>query len=138
MLTFRPHHFLCALGFRGLGYSPAFVANFQSILAQLNAPNGDATLLQVVKDTDAICSPCPHRKEQLCHYQTKIQKLDQAHSQALGIKPGEQLTWGEAKERIAKRISIAQFHQICAQCAWKALGICAQALSELHALEDSC
>jgi hypothetical protein len=137
MLTFRPHHFLCTLGFRGLGYSPAFVDNFKSIVEELNAPSGDSTLIQVVKGSDAICAPCPHRKQQLCHYQAKIQQLDQAHGQALGVSPGDQLTWGEAKDRIAKQITICKFHHICAQCSWRALGVCMQALSELHAKKAS-
>jgi len=137
MLAFRPHHFLCTLGFKGVGYSPPFVENYKSIVQQLHAPKGEKTIIQVVQGADAICSPCPHRKGQLCHYQAKIQHLDQAHSQALGIKPGDQLTWEEAKQKIASKVTVATFHQICAQCAWKALGVCESSLKELHAQQRS-
>jgi len=37
MLTFRPHHFMCTLGFQGMGYSPAFVTNYKDIAATLKA-----------------------------------------------------------------------------------------------------
>ena len=39
MLKFRPHHFLCTLGFQGKGYSPGFVANFQAIADRLRGPD---------------------------------------------------------------------------------------------------
>ncbi|OJW71805.1 MAG: hypothetical protein BGO68_03295 [Candidatus Amoebophilus sp. 36-38] len=132
MLYFRPHHFLCTLGFQGLGYSPAFVENYKDIVTQLLAPNGDEVIIQVVKHTDSICSPCPHKREQLCKYQAKIDRLDHAHGQALGIRVGDKITWGQAKERIAQHISIKVFHEICSSCSWKSLGVCEQALTNLH------
>jgi len=132
MLTFRPHHFLCTIGFQGLGYSPAFVENYKHIVNLLQTPKGDQTTIQVVKDTDTICNPCPHKRQQLCHYQAKIDKLDKAHSQALDIQPNDQITWGQAKQKIAQKISLKVFHEICAPCSWKSLGVCEQSLIQLH------
>ena len=31
-LRYRPHHFLCSLGFEGKGYSDAFTANMEAIV----------------------------------------------------------------------------------------------------------
>ena len=45
MLSFRPHHFLCTLGFEGKGYSDAFTRNMAEIADALRARGavGDAT-----------------------------------------------------------------------------------------------
>ena len=38
-IRFRPHHFLCSLGFEGKGYSEAFTANMTGIvMGRLRAP----------------------------------------------------------------------------------------------------
>ncbi len=131
-LQFRPHHYLCALGFRGKGYSPSFVANFQEIVNRLRGPGGDQINIQTVPYTDSICAPCPNRQELSCLEQKKISMLDQAHFEALEINEGQQLTWGEAKQRIKDKIDLKVFHRICKGCNWKALGICETALNELR------
>lgn len=130
-IQFRPHHFLCAVGFAGKGYSNAFIKNFEQIVCKLNSPEGDSIQIQVVKDTDNICSPCPHKQGNTCVDQEKITQLDNAHATALEIQPDNILTWGEAKKRIRKNISMPLFEQICAPCNWKKLGICQKALKEL-------
>lgn len=129
-VQFRPHHFLCAFCFRGRGYSPAFITNFQTIMALLNALDGDATNIDIVNHTDSICAPCPSRRNQLCESQTKIAALDQAHSQALELDSITSITWQEAKQRIADNITLETFHRICAGCEWKAYGICENVLRE--------
>lgn len=131
LVKFRPHHFLCALGFQGKGYSPKFVANFGEITKQLNSSNGEKTSLEVTAHTDDVCQPCPHRRDLSCATQDKIDKLDHAHAAILKIKPGDVLTWGEAKKRIAENISVAEFQKICAPCEWQKLGICETALRSL-------
>lgn len=123
-IQFRPHHFLCALCFQGSGYSPAFITNFQAIMDYLAVPNGDEVPIQIVKHTDSICEPCPHRVEKSCTSQEKITKLDNAHAHALQIEDINTITWGDAKKRIKENISLSTFHNICNGCEWKAFGIC--------------
>jgi uncharacterized protein len=132
-IKFRPHHFLCALGFEGKGYSPEFIANFANIAAQLQVD--DSTVIEVVGETDDICRPCPHRQAQRCESQAKIDQLDQAHARVLGLRPGDELTWQEAKARIKSQMSIDAFNRACAPCEWKRLGICEK---HLRALSESC
>ncbi len=132
MTEFRPHHFLCTVGFEGKGYSPEFVRGYQEIADRLRAEGGDDVELRVTADTDSICAPCPNRRGQLCQDQSKITRLDEAHAKALDLRPGETLTWGEAKRRIRERITQPVFNRICEPCSWKALGICARALEKLH------
>ena len=91
---------------------------------QLLSADGDTTTIEVVNHTDSICQPCPHRSELTCATEEKIRGLDQQHALALNIQPGDTLSWGEAKQRIADQISIQTFHRICATCSWKESGIC--------------
>jgi uncharacterized protein len=131
-LKFRPHHFLCSLAFQGKGYSPEFIAGFAAICERLNQPEGDDIQIEITAHTDTICAPCPHKRGQVCTSQALIEGLDQAHAEILGIKPGEQISWGEAKQRIKTHMNIDKFNQACAPCAWKDLGVCEQALAKLR------
>lgn len=128
-ILFRPHHFLCALCFQGKGYSPAFVKNFQAIMDSLNQHEGGETPIRVVRITDSICAPCPHRQAASCATESSTQALDHRHATALEITDGETLTWNEAKQRIRENISLDVFHQTCKDCEWKASGMCEQALT---------
>ncbi len=49
----RPHHLLCMLTYVGKGYSPAFCANYDAVLARLSA--GEEILL--VDGPDSVCAP---------------------------------------------------------------------------------
>ena len=130
-ILFRPHHFLCTLGFQGKGYSDRFIQNFQDLKDHLEAPEGAETSLKVTLTRDAICEPCPNVHGSSCRTPAKIHALDQAHLTALSLKGDDILTWKEAKERIKQRISVEIFHDICKPCSWKELGICQKSLETL-------
>jgi len=137
-LRFRPHHFLCALGFAGKGYSDAFTANMSAIVDdRLRSPDGDATPIQVTGHADDICTPCPKRRGNLCTNQAAIAKLDRAHAAALGLRPREHLTWGEAKTRIRACVAPGDLQTLCQGCQWLDLGLCETALARLHDLHAS-
>ena len=132
-LRYRPHHFLCSLGFEGKGYSPDFTANMTAIvMGQLRAEGGDATVIEVTGATDDICAPCPKRRGRLCTNEAKIRTLDRAHAAALRLAPRETLTWGQAKARIRAHVPPGSLKTLCAGCEWEAYGMCAAALSRLH------
>jgi len=131
-LKLRPHHFLCALGFEGRGYSSLFIENFRQIVDCLRSPQGDAYLIEVIDETDSICLVCPNRRGSACLSQKKIESLDQRHGEALDIKSGDILSWGEAKTKISQNISRSVFHQICKGCLWKKEGFCEAALIKLQ------
>lgn len=132
MITFRPHHFFCTLAFQGKGYSPEFVNNFQKLKDDLV----DETPIRVVFKADDICSPCPHRRSSLCEKQSKIDRLDYAHAEALSLKNEQIIAWGEAKERLS-HLSIEQHHRICDGCSWRDLGLCEAALKTLKSQKCS-
>ncbi|MGK7653340.1 DUF1284 domain-containing protein [Roseovarius sp. B08] len=132
-LRYRPHHFLCSLGFQGKGYSDAFTANMARIVEdRLRAPGGDDVEIEVVAATDEICAPCPKRRGTRCTSQDKIAALDTRHADALGLTVGTRLTWGDAKRRIAANVPPGALSQLCAGCQWLELGLCEAAVIELH------
>jgi hypothetical protein len=135
-LRYRPHHFLCSLGFQGKGYSDAFTANMAGIVdGRLRAEDGDDVLIEVVGATDDICAPCPKRRGALCESQEKIARLDARHARALGLFVGTTLTWGDAKARMVKRVPPGALAQVCNGCQWLDYGMCEAALEALH---ESC
>jgi uncharacterized protein len=133
LVRYRPHHFLCSLGFEGKGYSDAFTANMTAIvMGQLRQPSGDETVITVTEAVDDICMPCPKRRGQLCATQSSIDKLDAAHATALNLVPGETLTWGEAQRRIRAAVPPGSLKTLCAGCEWEPYGMCEAALARLH------
>lgn len=135
MVTFRPHHFLCALCFRGKGYSDAFTTNFQSLMLDLT--QNPKTEITVTHESDSICAPCPNRIDKFCSTETKINHLDNLHSKHLGFQPGQRYTWQDAKQQIANKLNLNLFHQICATCSWKGYGICENVIKTFLAREKS-
>ncbi|WP_424973284.1 DUF1284 domain-containing protein [Dinoroseobacter sp. S76] len=131
MIRYRPHHFLCSLGFEGKGYSDGFTANMHSlVVGQLRAPGGDAVEIEVTAITDDICAPCPKRRGRLCVDQGKITRLDRAHGEALDFAAGDRITWGAAQDRMAQ-LRPEDLDRICAGCAWLEMGMCKAALARL-------
>lgn len=132
-VRFRPHHFLCALGFQGKGYSDTFTANMAGIVDRLRAPGSDGVEIEVTFQADHICAPCPHRRGTGCEKSAKIVAIDARHAAALRLRDGDRLTWREAQARIVDRVPEGALERLCAGCQWHALGLCERALSDLHA-----
>ena len=131
-ITFRPHHFLCALGYQGKGYDDAFTANMDAVVAQgLHRQGGEDTIITVTVTADVICRPCPHRRGEGCAKQAQIDGLDSRHAARLGLAEGDQLSWGEAKQRIAARVQSGDLATLCAGCGWLEAGMCEAALARL-------
>ncbi len=133
LVKFRPHHFLCSLGFQGKGYSDEFTANMVRIVDKgLRAPGGDDQQIEVVRNTDDICAPCPKRRGLRCSNQDGIEKLDKAHLRALKLEYGQTITWGEAQNCIRKHVAPEGLQVICAGCQWLEYGMCETAVRKLH------
>jgi len=85
IIKFRPHHFLCTLGFQGHGYSLGFVKNYKKIVQRLISDEN--TLIEVVGNIDSICFACPNKVNgNLCTTQGKITKLDSSINKYLALK----------------------------------------------------
>lgn len=132
-IRFRPHHFLCALGFEGKGYSEDFTANMAAIVdARLRAPGGSDVQIEVTATADAICAPCPSRRGAGCVSADRIARLDAAHARALGLAAGDRISWAAAQARM-RALPSGILQDICAPCQWLALGMCEAALARLQA-----
>lgn len=130
IVRFRPHHFMCTLSFRGKGYSLGFVKNYKKIVAKLNSDEN--TMIEVAEYMDDICAPCPNKLDNtICKIQNKIVRLDKNHAEILDIKPGDRMSWGEAKQRIKEKMSVEKFDNACSGCQWKPYGLCEMSLKEL-------
>ncbi|OJW47573.1 MAG: hypothetical protein BGO67_04295 [Alphaproteobacteria bacterium 41-28] len=128
--SFRPHHFLCTLGFQGMGYSPEFIENYTHIVEALQ--DNEELLIEVVAGADSICTACPHQGGGVCRTEDKIRGLDDRHAQVLGIVPGDVLSWKMGKNRLKENMTLDAFHKACEGCQWKSSGVCEEALQKLH------
>lgn len=81
-------------------------------------------LIEVVSETDQVCAPCPHQRGKFCESEEKITALDRAHAALLNINAGDVFSWRTALSKIIQHVSLEKFHQACASCRWKTLGIC--------------
>ena len=131
-VRFRPHHFLCALGFQGKGYSESFTQNMAGVVARLRGHDGGNTLIEVTGQADSLCAPCPHRRGQSCVKAAQIAALDERHAHALGLHEGQRLTWADAQSRIRTHVPPGSLRDLCAGCQWLEFGLCEAALSALH------
>lgn len=134
-LIVRAHTLLCLQGFRGVGYSPAFVENMGAIHHRLSID--PKTSVQVVARPDEICNACPHLQTEGCHlkgagFEAVMKRQDQAVMSRLGIAEGELLPWGEILHRIAAHIEGGDLDAICGHCPWLPLGYCREGIDALR------
>lgn len=123
IFTFRPHHCLCALLFRGRGYSKDFISNFSRITQILN--EDEHKPIDIVGGIDSICIACPHKSTCISG---KAEQLDKRHSQIMGLKSGNRISWHGIKKLLKEKVTYRSFHHVCAPCFWKKLGLCEKAL----------
>ena len=133
-LEIRAHHFLCILGFRGLGYSQEFIVRMGKVVEELSS---NSTLpITFIAECDIICASCPHNKENKClkraDSEWKVKNHDLEVLRRLGFEVGAQMSAGEAWARIKARISVRDISEICRDCEWLELGYCAEGLERLE------
>ena len=133
-LRIRGHHLLCALGFRGHGYSPEFVANMRRVVGRLR--DHPRTRLILLDSEDSICAACPNlRADGACRNKkasARIGAKDRVILWRLGLKPGTGISAAAAYELIRQAITPALLtEKLCAKCRWRSLGYCADGLERL-------
>lgn len=130
-VSLRPHHVLCAIGWQGKGYSPEFTANMDRVVRdRLRAD--PATPVVFTFGADEICGPCPSRRGAGCAADARVRPLDRRHAEALGLRPGQRMSWAEAQQRAVSRVRPVDLERICAGCQWLGLGLCQSALARLR------
>lgn len=138
-LIVRAHTLLCLQGFRGEGYSPAFVENMGAVHLRLSSD--PKTRVNVIAQPDEICSACPHLHPDGCRlkgpgFEKSMKRQDQEVMFRLGIAEGETLPWGEILHRISSRVEGGDLDAICGGCPWLPLGYCREGIDALSVVQQ--
>ncbi|RLQ89072.1 DUF1284 domain-containing protein [Notoacmeibacter ruber] len=119
-ISLRPHHLLCMLTYIGRGYSPAFVASYDSVIARLSA--GEAVL--IVDGPDAICAPLLENGEPHCFRQSVIDR-DRRAAKDLSPLLGVEITAGttialdhQTLGEMRAAFAAGTIRSACAGCQW--------------------
>lgn len=121
-LRLRGHHLLCLLTYKGEGYTPAFVANFNRIAGRIAAGEN----FELADGPDDICAPlltenpCAHCSQERIVRRDRI-ALQQMQAEGLSFKPGSRHLLKEAdlrKMRAAFRAG--RIRAACKGCEWHA------------------
>ncbi|WP_428771364.1 DUF1284 domain-containing protein [Treponema sp. HNW] len=111
--------------FKGMGYSPSFVRNMYTVIADIKKEGG----AEIISGCDDICAFCPHLikgedgRRELCDGEKKIAAIDANVRAFLGINDGF-YTCEELEHKVKNELTAAVFEVICAPCEWKQRGVC--------------
>ena len=122
-VALRPHHLLCMLTYVGKGYSDAFCANYDGIIARL--ASGEA--IRLVEGPDDICAPVLESAGSHCRNESVTERDAAALAAAVGLL-GMPLASGSEFRLDADRLASfrAAFRSgssraACGGCEWTAL-----------------
>lgn len=135
-LPLRAHMALCLLGFRGSGYSAAFIEQMQTIQDRLRA--APETPVALIDAPDGICAACPNLAgARGCtlggpEHEAHMHAHDGEVLRRLGLAPGTALPWSEVLARIGSSIRGDDLDAICTTCPWLPLGVCRESVDALR------
>ena len=119
----RGHHLLCLLTYKGLGYSPEFVAGMTATAARLVA----GATAEIVEGPDDICDPLTAHPDAHCHGESVVER-DRAATEAVArllgspLGPGARLTPGASLlARLRKTFATGEIRTACSGCEWSGL-----------------
>lgn len=119
----RAHHLLCLLTYAGSGYTRAFTANFDAVVAQIGA--GDE--LQIVAGPDDICAPLLNEPDTHCLRESvRARDTRAAHDLGkllgIGIFEGQRLELGAPELKILRgAFASGRARGACIGCEWHGL-----------------
>lgn len=132
-MKLRGHHLFCTALFSGHGYNEAFTEAMGVILRSLRA--GEP--MELTSGPDCVCAACPHLLEEGgCALGTEdVCRRDCRALEALDLKAGDTLTWGQAQEKLGG-LTEQTFQSVCGSCRWQREGLCSfQLLRERTAVD---
>ena len=129
----RAHHLLCSLGFRGLGYSPAFAENMAAVLRAWDA--APESPVAVTEAPDVICAAFPPDQPGHCG-DAEVIARDRRVLQAIGLPSGSVRSWADLRLRVRRAFAPGDLATLCATCPWLPLGHCADGLARLRHSAD--
>jgi len=140
-IPIRAHTLLCLQGYKGLGYSPEFIAKMDQVHGILSEnPNIE---VKVIIGADVFCVACPHHHRGRCMVDDPEDQpvpTDSPDSAILSdrrvlswleLKEGDVEYWGSILHRIGKNVDSSVMDILCGDCQWREYGHCAEALDEL-------
>jgi hypothetical protein len=118
----RGHHFLCMLTYKGLGYTPDFVANMTALIADISA--GRPVML--IEGPDDICQGLDAEGRLVCDHdcsKAETRDLDHLAVKEVSVLLGHALDAPfrlSAKKVAAMRAAFAagSIRSGCAECPW--------------------
>jgi len=134
MIQVRGHTLLCFQGFRGEGYSPAFVENMTRI--QQDFSREPQMPVRVTDAPDQVCASCPNLSDGGCHLngpgsEKEMAEQDRDVLRRLGLEKGQVYSWGEILHRIGQSLKPDDLDEICEGCRWLPLGYCKEGIRRL-------
>ncbi|MDI6907412.1 MAG: DUF1284 domain-containing protein [Thermoanaerobacterales bacterium] len=123
VVKLRAHHLLCLDQFRGLGYSPFFVANFRRVQQELADPE---TMVEITAGPDGICMACPWLKGRDCGRGEAAARRDRLVLARLGLATGTRMRAAALRAAFAAACPPPVRPALCAGCSWLARGVCHQ------------
>jgi hypothetical protein len=135
-IPIRAHSLLCLQGFRGRGYSEAFIAEMSAVHSAVAADPD--TPVRVLTTPDRLCASCPNLKSGGCtlggpDHEAHMRAQDEDVLRRLWLTPGDVLPWHRVLERIARSVRGDDLPAICTTCPWLSLGWCAEGIEALRA-----
>ncbi len=121
-------------GFRGLGYSRAFVDNMRAIVDSFFSKSGAE--VELLTGCDAICAACPHARDGKCATEEgaglAVRSRDEKVLAMLGLAAGDRLDSPSLVRLVADKVQPSDLPVICAGCQWLQAGYCQEGLNNLR------
>ncbi|WP_062309014.1 DUF1284 domain-containing protein [Alicyclobacillus sendaiensis] len=121
MIRLRGHHLLCLLGYRGMGYSEAYVRNMTEVYETLRTK--PQTRVCIVAGPDDLCHHFPDNQPYHCQ-SASVHRRDAKVLARLGLRAGQCLPWREIERRVRDRVRPEDIRSLCHTCSWRSLGVC--------------
>ena len=131
-VSLRGHHLLCVQGFKGVGYSRRFVEGVWSLWEAIQDPE---SVIQLVSGCDSACGYCEHQGEDDCAHPSfgkMVSAQDRKVLVLLGLEGRTEVSAGELRASIGRKLKSDLLAEICGNCPWLKLGHCHRALDELE------
>lgn len=133
-VVLRGHHLLCVHGFRGMGYSPEFVAKMSDIVRNIRDPE-QIFDIQVVRSFDDTCWVCPNKGSVKCEADPEseehVQLMDQNVIQHLGLTAGEVYPKSYLVSLTSQKVAPDDLDHLCKGCSWLSYGVCKEGIELL-------
>jgi len=135
-IPLRAHNVLCLHGFRGEGYSEAFIERLGEVHDRLNDDPSREVTLQAAPDV--LCDACPHLGDDGCTlggagHEAHMRVQDAEVLGRLGCKDGGVLAWWAVLRLVTSWIRSSDLSAICTTRPWLSLGWCAEGIDALTA-----